>query len=157
MSETAVTINGKKLTGKSGQTILDVALENGIEIPNLCHDSRLKPTGSCRLCLVEVEGQGGPVPACSFEIADGMVVQTDTEEIRGLRRTVLELLFYEHRGVCTTCDENGECKLQQYGYEYQISDECFNLPVSGEQKTITQLVMRRLNTTRISAYAAAGV
>ncbi len=133
MSELKITINGRKLVGRTGQTILEVAGANGIEIPNLCHDPRLVPTGSCRMCLVEVEGQRGPVPACTFEIADGMVVQTDTAEIREIRKTVLELLFYEHRGVCTTCDENGECKLQRYAYEYQLSDDVFQLPCGGER------------------------
>ena len=102
MSKIKITINQKEYTATAGQTILEVALANDIEIPNLCHDSRLKPTGSCRLCVVEVEGQRGHVPACTFEVADGMVIQTDTDEIRGLRRTVLELLFYEHRRVRRT-------------------------------------------------------
>jgi len=129
MTEITVTINGRKLTGRSGQTILELALQNGIEIPNLCYDPRLKPTGACRLCLVEVEGQKGPVTACTFEIVPDMVIRTNTEEILAIRKTILELLFYEHRGVCTTCDKNGECKLQQYAYEYQIGDEVFNQPV----------------------------
>ena len=130
MSEIQITINDKELTGRKGQSILELALENGIEIPNLCHDPRLKPSGSCRLCLVEVEGQKAPVAACSFEISPQLVVKTETQELRTIRKTVLELLFYEHRGVCTTCDENGNCKLQQYGYEYQISDDAFNQPDS---------------------------
>ncbi|MBA7478174.1 Periplasmic nitrate reductase [subsurface metagenome] len=130
MPEVAVTINGKGLTGRAGWTILELAADNGIDIPNLCHDPRLVPAGSCRLCLVEVAGQIDPVTACTFKIAPGMVVQTETDQIRAIRKTVLELLFYEHRGVCTTCDENGECKLQQYAYEYQISEEVFNQPES---------------------------
>ena len=73
MSEVTLTINGKELTGRIGQSILELALENGIDIPNLCHDPRLTPTGACRLCLVDVEGQRGPVTACSFEIQQGMV------------------------------------------------------------------------------------
>jgi formate dehydrogenase alpha subunit len=121
MAVISVTINGSKLTGPAGQTILGLAQANGIEIPNLCHDPRLKPAGACRLCLVEVAGQRGLVPACTFAAADGMVVQTETDEIRAIRKTVLELLFAEHRGVCTTCDENGACRLQQYGYGYQIA------------------------------------
>ena len=126
MSELKVTINDKKLIGRAGQTILELAAENGIEIPNLCHDPRLIPTGSCRLCLVEVEEQRDPVTACTFAIADGMVVQTETEQLNELRKTVLELLFYEHKGVCTTCDENGDCKLQRYGYEYQVDEKVIN-------------------------------
>jgi formate dehydrogenase alpha subunit len=134
MSEIKVTINGKEYTGKSGQSILEFAGVNGIEIPNLCHDPRLIPSGSCRLCLVEVEGQRGPVCACTFQIEPGMVVKTETEEIRSIRKTVLELLFYEHRGVCTTCDENGDCKLQRYAYEYQLSDDIFQQPAGGERR-----------------------
>jgi len=119
------TINGKEISARVGQTILDAAIENGIEIPNLCHDARLKPSGSCRLCLVEVEGQRKPVTACTFEAAEGMVVKTESQEIRRLRKSVLELLFYEHRGSCATCDENGQCRLQQYAYQYQVNDSVF--------------------------------
>ncbi len=132
MSEFTVTINTERLTGRAGQTILELALANGIEIPNLCHDPRLKPTGACRLCLVDVAGQRGPVPACTFEITDGMTIQTETEEIRAIRKTILELLFAEHRGVCTTCDDNGNCLLQKYGYEYQIPDAAFSAPEPAE-------------------------
>src|SRR5512147_2518816 len=130
MSDITVTINGNKLTGPAGQTILSLAQANGIEIPNLCHDPRLKPAGACRLCLVEVTGQRGLVSACTFAVADGMVVQTETNEIRAIRKTVLELLFAEHRGTCTTCDKNGDCRLQKYGYEYQIADTAFAAPES---------------------------
>ncbi len=132
MSDVAVTINGMKVLGRQGQTILELAIENGIDIPNLCHDSRLAPVGSCRLCLVEVEGQRGPVTACTFGISPGMVVRTETDEIRELRKTVLELLFYEHRGACTTCDENGDCLLQKYAYEYQLDESIFTAPPESE-------------------------
>ena len=134
MSETfSITINGRKITAQKGQTILEVARQNGIDIPNLCYDPRLKPSGSCRLCLVEVERQNEPVCACTLQIQPGMVVRTETEEIRAIRKTVLELLFYEHRGSCTTCDENGNCKLQRYAYEYQLSDDVFE-PSAGEER-----------------------
>jgi formate dehydrogenase alpha subunit len=123
-----ITMNDRLLTGQPGQTILDVALANGIEIPNLCHDPRLRPTGSCRLCLVDVQGQRAPVTACSFQVQDTMVIETDTPTLRSLRKTVLELLFYEHRGSCTTCDDNGECKLQQYAYDYQLNTDTLDRP-----------------------------
>jgi formate dehydrogenase alpha subunit len=133
MGEPAVRINDKAMVGQTGQSILELALANGIEIPNLCHDARLNPSGSCRLCVVEVEGQKGPVSACTFQIQPGMIVRTETEEIRAIRKTVLELLFYEHRGSCTTCDENGDCKLQRYAYEYQLSDDVFE-PTAGDER-----------------------
>lgn len=133
MGEPLVNINGNELTGQAGQSILELALANDIEIPNLCHDPRLNPNGSCRLCVVDVEGQKGPVSACTFQIEPGMVVKTETEEIRSIRKTVLELLFYEHRGVCTTCDENGNCKLQRYAYEYQLADDVFTSPAGKER------------------------
>ena len=123
MSQIKLTINGKKVSGGTGQTILDVARKNGIKIPHLCNDRRIQPVGECRMCLGEVEGQRNPVTACTFEISDGMALKTDTDQIHRLRKTILELLFYEHRGSCATCDSMGECKLQRYAYEYQISED----------------------------------
>ena len=125
-AEVAVNINGRELLGRPGQTILELALAHGIDIPNLCYDARLKPTGACRLCLVQLQGRPNPVTACSTLIGPGMVVETETEELREIRKSILELLFYEHRGACTTCDENGNCSMQRYAYEYQIGDEVFN-------------------------------
>ena len=133
MFDLAVTINGIEVLGRQDQTILELALENGIDIPNLCHDPRLAPAGACRLCVVEVEGQKAPVTACTFGITPGMVVWTETDEIRELRKTVLELLFYEHRGACTTCDENGSCLLQRYAYEYQLDESIFTAPSKPER------------------------
>ncbi len=128
MQQVNVTINDRQLTGIPGQTILEVALENRIDIPNLCHDPRLRPTGACRLCLVDVQGQRAPITACSFQIQDNMVIRTESSELRALRKTVLELLFYEHRGSCTTCDDNGECRLQQYAYDYQLNTDILDQP-----------------------------
>ena len=112
MSQLKITINEKQLTGKSGQTILETALENGIEIPNLCHDPRLAPTGACRMCLVEVQGQRALVTACTFEISDGMVVKTDTPSIRRLQRSALQLLLSVHDVACASCPVNKKCELQ---------------------------------------------
>jgi formate dehydrogenase alpha subunit len=118
-----LTIDGKQITARQGQTILQAAQDNGIEIPNLCYDPRLAPSGSCRLCLVEIEGQRDLQPACVFEAKDSLVIQTNTDEIRAIRKTILELLFDEHKARCTVCDENGKCNLQSYAYEYQLGEE----------------------------------
>jgi len=132
MTQLKLTIDGKQVTAQTGQTVLQAALANGIEIPNLCYDPRLTPTGSCRLCLVEIEGQRGLQSSCASEAKDGSVVRTCTDEIRAIRKTVLELLFSEHKGRCTTCDENGHCSLQRYAYEYQLSEEAFAPPACTE-------------------------
>ncbi|KPK37848.1 MAG: formate dehydrogenase [Phycisphaerae bacterium SG8_4] len=127
-----LTIDGKQITARQGQTVLQAALANGIDIPNLCYDPRLVPSGSCRLCLVEIEGQRGLQPACVFEARDGLVVKTDTDEIREIRKTILELLFQEHKARCTVCDENGRCSLQNYAYEYQLSEESLGQALGAE-------------------------
>ena len=113
-----LTINGKKITAEEGSTILQAALNNGIKIPNLCYDKRLKPYGSCRMCIVEVEGQRRLFAACSSPAESGMVVITDTPKLRKFRQTVLELLLVHHPLDCPVCDKAGECDLQDLAYEY---------------------------------------
>lgn len=127
-----LSINDREITGRPGQTVLEVALENGIDIPNLCHDPRLTPVGACRLCLVEIEGDRGLQTSCTRKIEPNMVVRTDTEDVLAIRKTLLEMLFAEHKGVCTTCDENGRCSLQRYAYEYQLDDSAFATADSAE-------------------------
>ncbi len=95
-----INLNGKEVSAKLGQTVLEVAQENGVKIPTLCHDPRIKPYGSCRVCLVEVEGARGPVVACATEVADAMVVNTETESINDLRKMSLELLISNHWADC---------------------------------------------------------
>ncbi len=100
MPKLSLTLNGKKIETEAGNTILDVAQKNGIDIPTLCHDPRLKPTAACRLCLVEVDGAKGPMPACTTQVTEGMVVRTATDDLARCRRMALELLFSDHNGDC---------------------------------------------------------
>lgn len=132
MAQAKLTIDGQEVIAQDGQKILEVALANGIEIPNLCHDPRLAPAGSCRLCLVEIEGHRGLQASCVSEARSGLIVKTNTQEIRQIRKTILELLFSEHKGRCTTCDENGRCNLQRYAYEYQLSEDSFGEAAGAE-------------------------
>lgn len=113
-----LTINDKKITVEEGDTILQAAIKNGIKIPNLCYDKRLRPYGACRLCLVEVEGQTRLFAACSSPAENGMVVKTDTPKLRKIRQTVLELMLVHHPLDCPVCDKAGECDLQDLAYEY---------------------------------------
>ncbi|TFG59539.1 MAG: hypothetical protein E4H36_13625 [Spirochaetales bacterium] len=125
MGEITLTIDGRQVTGRSGQTVLEIALENNIDIPNLCYDPRISPTGACRLCIVEIEGQRGLQTSCARVAENGMKVTTETKDIARIRKTTLELLISEHRLVCTTCDSDGDCGLQDYAYRYQINEHRF--------------------------------
>ena len=108
MSDTIkLTINGKACTGTAGQTILDVAEANGIEIPNLCHNGELKHYGGCSLCVVEVEGRPKLMRACSSDAADGMVVKSESERVVNSRKIAMEFLMSDHDGDCM-----GPCSLK---------------------------------------------
>ncbi len=96
-----LTINGQSVACAPGQLLLDAILAAGIEVPRLCHDPRLKPYGSCRLCVVEVDGHDTPVASCSAPVADGMVVRTHTPRLERLRRTNLQLLAADYPRVLT--------------------------------------------------------
>ena len=125
MDEITLTINGRQITAQPGQTIMTVALANGIDIPHLCHDPRIAPTGACRLCVVEIEGQPGFHTSCTRTVAPGLVVETETDALRASRKTTLELILSEHRVSCTTCDADGGCTLQDYSYRYQANENRF--------------------------------
>jgi formate dehydrogenase alpha subunit len=125
MSSLKLTIDGREVEAREGQTILEAALARGIDIPHLCHDPRLTPTGSCRLCVVEIKGQPGLHTACTRVVEPGLSVETETEAVRASRKTTLELLLSEHRVVCTTCDADGDCLLQDYAYRYQAAEARF--------------------------------
>ncbi|MBI5100475.1 MAG: NADH-quinone oxidoreductase subunit NuoG [Nitrospirae bacterium] len=113
-----LTINEKKITVEEGTTILKAAQQNGIKIPNLCFDKRLRPYGGCRLCVVEVEGQPRLFASCSTPVAPNMVVKTDTPKLKKARQTVLELLLVHHPLDCPICDKAGECDLQDLAFEF---------------------------------------
>ena len=120
MAEIKLTINGKEAIGEKGDSVLTVCKKNDIHIPTLCHHDSLSDTGACRLCLIEIEGQRGYRPACSTTANDGMIVKTDTDEIKKLRRTMLEFLFSERNHFCMFCEASGDCELQKLAYEHGI-------------------------------------
>ncbi len=103
-------IDGKTLSFSPGETILEVARRSGIFIPTLCARPDLPPTGSCRLCIVEVEGLKGYVTSCTTPAKPGMVVKTNTQEIEKLRRGTLELILSEHPSACLICPIRETCK-----------------------------------------------
>jgi bidirectional [NiFe] hydrogenase diaphorase subunit len=109
-----LSIDSREVRAKEGQKLLWAALDHGVYIPNLCamREADL-PFGGCRLCLVEIEGRRSPVAACSQQVEDGMVVRTDTPQVKRLRRTAFELLLSHHHLDCAHCPKNKKCELQR--------------------------------------------
>lgn len=105
-------INDKDVSGREDETILELAHENNIFIPTLCHLEGLTDVGACRLCLVEVKGMSKLMPACVIRPQEGMEVYTDSERLQRYRRMVIELLFVEGNHICSVCVANGHCELQ---------------------------------------------
>jgi formate dehydrogenase alpha subunit len=131
MKEVCLNIDGRKVTVEEGTTILQAAQLAGVDIPHLCYDPRVQPIGTCRLCVVQIEGRAGLSVSCNTPVADGMKVCTENEEIATIRKTILELILSRHRAACTSCDREGACKLQDYAYRYQADEAYFGLAERG--------------------------
>ncbi len=120
MKEITLTIDGKQVKGKEGDTVLEVCEANGINVPTLCHMKGLTDVAACRMCIVEVERERRPVPACTYPARDGLVIQTQNEKLEKYRRLVLEIMFTERNHLCAQCVASGDCELQKLGYRYQM-------------------------------------
>jgi len=123
-----LTIDGHPVTVPEGTSVMAAAMMLGTEIPKLCATDSLEPFGSCRLCLVEIEGRRGTPASCTTLVEEGMVVHTQTDRLAKLRRGVMELYISDHPLDCLTCSANGDCELQdmagavglrevRYGYD----------------------------------------
>lgn len=115
-----IIINGIQIEAEKDTTVLQACNKAGIHIPTMCHDDRLTPFAACRLCLVDIEGQKNLVTSCSTKVKEGMVVHTHNNKVIAARRDVLDLLISNHPLECLNCDKSGDCKLQDYCYEYGI-------------------------------------
>jgi len=107
-----LTIDGKNVTVPEGTSVMRASMEAGIQVPKLCATDMVDAFGSCRLCLVEVEGRNGTPASCTTPAADGMVVHTQTERLKKIRKGVMELYISDHPLDCLTCAANGDCELQ---------------------------------------------
>jgi NADH dehydrogenase/NADH:ubiquinone oxidoreductase subunit G len=126
MSKTVtLKINGKEVKAQENATLLDAAQDAGFHIPNLCYLKGLKGIGACRLCLVEMEGGKGSVPACTTKVKEGAAIHTDSESLREMRKFVLDLILSMHPLDCMTCTKAGVCTLQQYAYDAEIKESSF--------------------------------
>jgi formate dehydrogenase major subunit len=123
-----LTIDGKPVTVPEGTSLMRAAMEAGIQVPKLCATDSVDAFGSCRLCLVEIEGRPGTPASCTTPAAEGLKVSTQTERLKQIRRGVMELYISDHPLDCLTCAANGDCELQdmagavglrevRYGYE----------------------------------------
>ena len=125
MQEVTLTIDSIKVTVPEDYTILQACRQADIEIPTLCEDKSLIPFGGCRLCAVEIEGGRKLAPSCSTKVAKDMIINTASEKVVKNRRLIIELLLADHPLDCMTCQKSGDCKLQQYAYEYGLEKSRF--------------------------------
>ncbi|SDL11710.1 4Fe-4S dicluster domain-containing protein [Natronincola ferrireducens] len=124
-------INGFEVQVEEGSTILQAAKKIGVDIPTFCHDERLKPHGSCRICVVEVKGARNLPTACCTPAGEGMEVYTESEPVVTARKEILDLLLANHPLDCLTCEKAGRCTLQDLCYKYDIKESSFE----GDRKT----------------------
>ena len=112
-----ITIDGKEIEARQGQSVLDAALDGGIFIPHLCSHPDLEAKGGCRLCSVEIEGGDQAVPACKTEAREGMKITVNGAKAEKVRKTAMELILATHPADCTGCPKYGKCELQSM-YQY---------------------------------------
>ncbi len=113
-----LTIDGREVEVMAGLTIIQACEQAGIEIPRFCYHERLSVAGNCRMCLVEVEKSPKPVASCVMQVAEGMIVRTQTDMVKKARRGVMEFLLINHPLDCPICDQGGECDLQDQAMAY---------------------------------------
>jgi NADH-quinone oxidoreductase subunit G len=136
-----ITVDGAAFEVAEGRTILQAlddlgVLMNGIDIPHYCWHPKLAIDGSCRLCQVEVEGIPKLQIACNTLVQDGMVIHTRNERVRQAREGVMELLLINHPLDCPICDQAGECKLQDYAFEYGVPHSRTREPRRAAEKRV---------------------
>jgi predicted molibdopterin-dependent oxidoreductase YjgC len=115
-----LTIDGKMIDAPEDARLLDIARQSGLTIPTLCYHRDLTPTGNCRICVVEVQGQRFLQAACVTGVWEGMAVQTHSERVVRSRRLTLELMLANHPQDCLVCDSSGSCELQDLAYDYKV-------------------------------------
>ena len=118
MSDATFTLDGKTIPYREGQTIMQAAMAAAAYIPRLCYHPDLKPHGSCKLCTVKVNGRH--TASCTYQAQPGLAVESNTEELNGERRALLQMLFVEGNHFCPSCEVSGNCQLQATAYELKM-------------------------------------
>jgi NADH:ubiquinone oxidoreductase subunit E/NAD-dependent dihydropyrimidine dehydrogenase PreA subunit len=127
MENINVTIDGNKMIGQAGSTIFEVAKQGGIEIPTLCYQEGIRPSGNCRICVVEVDGSRTLVGSCHTPVVEGMVIHTRSAKVMEARRMTIELLLTGHTGPCVTDMEARECGLHKIASDLEVSPPRFQV------------------------------
>jgi NADH-quinone oxidoreductase subunit G len=130
-------IDAKEIGAEEGTTVFHAALDAGISIPHFCYHPAFAPEGTCRMCLVEIEGMPKLELACSTQVREGMKVSTQSDRVREARMGVLEFLLAEHPLDCPICDQAGDCKLQDYYEEYGLHDSRFSESKDKHEKKVS--------------------
>lgn len=120
MDKIQLTIDGREVTGNRGQTILEIARDNGFDIPYLCYHPRISKTGACRICIVRVNDSMLKT-SCTEPAANNMKIDSDDAEITGIRKGILEMLLSEGDHNCLYCEANGDCELQKLCFRYDVT------------------------------------
>lgn len=124
-----IVIDGKKISVKEGKTILEAAMQNGIDIPTLCFLKEINEVGDCRMCLVEVEGRRGFATSCIQKVEEGMNIKTNSKPVIEARKMMLDLILSNHNRDCLTCTRNGNCELQELAQKFNVQ----NIEFEGEK------------------------
>ncbi len=115
-----ITIDGRNILAKEGRNLVDVAKENGFFIPSLCYFDHIDPPlGTCRTCTCKINGKHGP--ACTEKVREGMTVEINDNELKDIRKAIVEMMFAEGNHFCPSCEKSGNCDLQHMGYEMGIA------------------------------------
>ncbi len=125
MADVTLTVDGKKVTAPAGTLLIEACKTAGIEVPSFCYYPNLSLQGACRMCLVKVEKMPKLQTACTTVISEGMVVTSDSEEIKQARKSMLEMLLGNHPLDCPVCDAGGECELQDMTFSYGAAESKF--------------------------------
>ena len=130
MALVEITVDNGKIQVEEGENLLKVCLNNGIYIPNLCYMEKVgKASAACRLCFVEVEGKPSPVTSCTETVKEGMVVHTDTEQVRKLQKWGFELILSIDKSYCRECIANHVCQLQKIANFLKVPLRPQHLPI----------------------------
>ena len=142
IDRTIVPVNGER-------NLLELCRNAGIELPTFCYHSDIGVYGACRMCMVEVEGRAGAnstatlVPACSTQAEDGMVIRTNTKQIRDMRKMIIELTLASHDRSCTTCPKSGDCRLQSIAHQLGVAEVRFKPMQRDEPKDLSSAAIQR--------------